>query len=172
MAARFSCAGENLPNLNDEQIAGDYVRLSVIDTGIGMRPEILSRVFEPFFTTKEVGKGSGLGLAQVHGFATQSRGTVRIRSELGRGTSIELYLPRSLSIPSGERHLIDLNMARPKKSNHGRILLVEDDDEVAALVSEMLGTARLRGHARGQRARPRSAPWPTAAPSTSSFPIS
>ncbi|WP_445217203.1 ATP-binding protein [Bradyrhizobium sp. Pa8] len=131
--------GENLPDLNDEQIAGDYVRLSVVDTGVGMSPEILSRVFEPFFTTKEVGKGSGLGLAQVHGFATQSRGTVRIRSEVGRGTSIELYLPRSLSIPSRERQLIDLNMARPKKSNHGRILLVEDDDEVAALVSEMLG---------------------------------
>ncbi|MEY9355015.1 signal transduction histidine kinase/ActR/RegA family two-component response regulator [Bradyrhizobium japonicum] len=131
--------GENLPDLNDEQIAGDYVRLSVVDTGVGMSPEILSRVFEPFFTTKEVGKGSGLGLAQVHGFATQSRGTVRIRSEVSRGTSIELYLPRSLSIPSRERHLIDLNMVRPKKSNHGRILLVEDDDEVAALVSEMLG---------------------------------
>ncbi|MFK4501430.1 signal transduction histidine kinase/ActR/RegA family two-component response regulator [Bradyrhizobium japonicum] len=131
--------GENLPDLNDEQIAGDYVRLSVVDTGVGMSPEILSRVFEPFFTTKEVGKGSGLGLAQVHGFATQSRGTVRIRSEVGRGSSIELYLPRSLSTPSRERHLIDLNMVRPKKSNHGRILLVEDDDEVAALVSEMLG---------------------------------
>ncbi|UGX95973.1 response regulator [Bradyrhizobium barranii subsp. barranii] len=131
--------GENLPDLNDEQIAGDYVRLSVVDTGVGMSPEILSRVFEPFFTTKEVGKGSGLGLAQVHGFATQSRGTVRIRSEVGRGTSIELYLPRSLSIPSRERHLIDLNMVRPKRNNHGRILLVEDDDEVAALVSEMLG---------------------------------
>lgn len=131
--------GENLPDLNDEQIAGDYVRLSVVDTGVGMSPEILSRVFEPFFTTKEVGKGSGLGLAQVHGFATQSQGTVRIRSEVGRGSSIELYLPRSLSTPSRERHLIDLNMVRPKKSNHGRILLVEDDDEVAALVSEMLG---------------------------------
>jgi signal transduction histidine kinase/ActR/RegA family two-component response regulator len=130
--------GENLPGLNDEQITGDYVRLSVIDTGVGMSPEILPRVFEPFFTTKEVGKGSGLGLAQVHGFATQSRGTVRIRSEVGKGTSIELYLPRSLSVPSKERHLIDLNMVRPKKNNHGRILLVEDDDEVAALVSEML----------------------------------
>lgn len=130
--------GENLPDLNDEQIVGDYVRLSVVDTGVGMGPEILSRVFEPFFTTKEVGKGSGLGLAQVHGFATQSRGMVRIRSEVGQGTSIELYLPRSHSVPPKERHLIDLNMVRPKKDNHGRILLVEDDDEVAALVSEML----------------------------------
>ena len=130
--------GENLPDLKDEQITGDFVRLSVVDTGIGMGPEILSRVFEPFFTTKEVGKGSGLGLAQVHGFATQSRGTVRIRSEVGKGTSIELYLPRSHNVPSRELHLIDLNMVRPTRSSHGRILLVEDDDEVAALVSEML----------------------------------
>lgn len=131
--------GENLPDLNDEQIAGDYVRLSVVDTGVGMAPEILSRVFEPFFTTKEIGKGSGLGLAQVHGFATQSRGKVRIRSEVGKGTSIELYLPRSRNAPSSERHLVDLNMVRPTKSIHGRVLLVEDDDEVAALVNEMLG---------------------------------
>ncbi|MDA9411699.1 response regulator [Bradyrhizobium sp. CCBAU 45384] len=130
--------GENLPDLKDEQIVGDFVRLSVIDTGVGMGPEILSRVFEPFFTTKEVGKGSGLGLAQVHGFATQSRGTVRIRSEVGKGTSIELYLPRSHNVPSRELHLVDLNMVRPTRSTHGRILLVEDDDEVAALVSEML----------------------------------
>jgi signal transduction histidine kinase/ActR/RegA family two-component response regulator len=131
--------GENLPSLNDDQISGDYVRLSVVDTGVGMAPEILPRVFEPFFTTKDVGKGSGLGLAQVHGFATQSQGTVRIQSEVGRGTSIELYLPRSFDVPSKERHLIDLTRIRPKKNNHGRILLVEDDDEVAALVGEMLG---------------------------------
>jgi len=131
--------GENLPDINDGQIAGDYVRLSVVDTGVGMSPEILTRVFEPFFTTKDVGKGSGLGLAQVHGFATQSRGTVRIQSEVDRGTSIELYLPRSFDLPSSERHLIDLTRVRPKRSNQGQVLLVEDDDEVAALVSEMLG---------------------------------
>lgn len=130
--------GENLPDLSDGEIAGDYVRLSVVDTGIGMGPEILSRVFEPFFTTKDVGKGSGLGLAQVHGFATQSRGTVKVKSAVGQGTSIELYLPRSPNLPSRARHLVDLNRTRPKKSSHGQILLVEDDDEVAALVSEML----------------------------------
>ncbi|UPK39592.1 response regulator [Bradyrhizobium sp. 186] len=130
--------GENLPNLNDGQIVGDYVRLSVVDTGVGMGPEILSRVFEPFFTTKDVGKGSGLGLPQVHGFATQSQGAVRIKSTVGKGTSIELYLPRSMNLPSQERHLIDLTRAPPKKASRGQILLVEDDDEVAALVSEML----------------------------------
>ena len=132
--------GENLPDLRDADIAGDYVRLSVIDTGVGMGPEILSRVFEPFFTTKDVGKGSGLGLAQVHGFATQSRGTVRIKSQVGHGTSIELYLPRSRNLASKQRHLIELSRtARPKKDGQGQILLVEDDDEVAALVGEMLG---------------------------------
>ncbi|MBC9882062.1 response regulator [Bradyrhizobium sp. INPA01-394B] len=130
--------GENLPDLDEEDISGDFVRLSVVDTGVGMSPEILSRVFEPFFTTKEVGKGSGLGLAQVHGFATQSRGAVRIKSQIGRGTSIELYLPRSKDLPSEHRHLIDFNKARPKKINEGQVLLVEDDDEVAALVGEML----------------------------------
>ncbi len=130
--------GENLSDLNDGEIAGDYVRLSVIDTGVGMSPEILSRAFEPFFTTKDVGKGSGLGLAQVHGFATQSRGTVRIRTEVGHGTSIELYLPRSSHLPSQKRDLIDFGRTRPRKDNHGQILIVEDDDEVAALACEML----------------------------------
>jgi signal transduction histidine kinase/ActR/RegA family two-component response regulator len=130
--------GENLCGLKDGELTGDFVRLSVVDTGIGMSEEVLSHVFEPFFTTKDIGKGSGLGLAQVHGFATQSRGTVRIKSRAGCGTTIELYLPKSRNRPAESRHLIDLSKARPKRSNHGRILLVEDDDEVAALVGEML----------------------------------
>lgn len=130
--------GENLAHLDDGQIRGDYVRLSVTDTGTGMSEEVLSRVFEPFFTTKDIGKGSGLGLAQVHGFATQSRGMVRISSELGRGTSIELYLPRSLQTPVNAPPLVDLNGGRVRRNEHGQILLVEDDDEVAALVGEML----------------------------------
>lgn len=130
---------ENLENLQEEEIAGDFVRLSVIDTGTGMGPEILSRVFEPFFTTKEIGKGTGLGLAQVYGFATQSRGTVRIRSELGVGTTVELYLPRSRDLPSNERQGGEVGTARPPRKKLGRVLLVEDDEEVAALVGEMLG---------------------------------
>ncbi|MGY4302891.1 signal transduction histidine kinase/ActR/RegA family two-component response regulator [Bradyrhizobium sp. USDA 4369] len=131
--------GENLPNWKDDEVAGDYVRLSVVDTGTGMTDDVRLRVFEPFFTTKDIGKGSGLGLAQVYGFAKQSRGSVCIDSEVGRGTAIALYLPRSEHAASGrQHHLVDLRRPRLRHRDEGRILLVEDDDEVAALVSEML----------------------------------
>jgi CheY-like chemotaxis protein len=131
--------GENVPNVEDEELAGDYVRLSVIDTGMGIPPEVQERVFEPFFTTKDVGKGSGLGLAQVYGFAKQSRGTVRIESEVGRGTCVAVYLPRSDKAPLAEQHhLADKQMVGEPGRDAGCVLLVEDDDEVAALVSEML----------------------------------
>jgi signal transduction histidine kinase/ActR/RegA family two-component response regulator len=130
---------ENVPQTHDGDLPGDCVRFSVIDTGIGMAPEIQARVFEPYYTTKDVGKGSGLGLAQVYGFATQSRGTVRIDSELGKGTSIALYLPRSHKPPgSDQRQLDDVYVDRQPVRDAGRILLVEDDDEVATLTSEML----------------------------------
>ncbi|SJZ59145.1 His Kinase A (phospho-acceptor) domain-containing protein [Enhydrobacter aerosaccus] len=131
--------GENLPDIEDPELGGDYVRLSVIDTGIGMAPEIQARVFEPYFTTKGVGKGSGLGLAQVHGFASQSRGAVRIDSEVGRGTRISLYLPKADRPPADAPHVprrASGDRRRPHEA--GCILLVEDDDEVAALTGEML----------------------------------
>ncbi|HEY1139294.1 MAG TPA: response regulator [Lysobacter sp.] len=116
---------------------GDFVDLSVRDTGSGMSDEIKARVFEPFFTTKDVGKGSGLGLAQVYGFAKQSGGTVTIDSIVGQGTAISLSLPRSFDATSHEgiepRPLTDL---RPDTERC--VLLVEDDVEVAALVEEML----------------------------------
>ena len=76
-------------------LAGDYVRLSLADTGVGMAPEVLQKAFEPFFTTKEPGKGTGLGLSTIYGFAQQARGAVTIYSEVGRGTTVNLYLPRA-----------------------------------------------------------------------------
>lgn len=131
--------GENVPADDMADLAGEYVRLSIIDSGIGMTPEVKAHVFEPFFTTKEIGKGSGLGLAQAHGFAVQSGGTVRIESELGRGTSVILLLPRSVApVSAGQAHLAALTIDRESASVAGRVLLVEDDEEVATLVTEML----------------------------------
>jgi CheY-like chemotaxis protein len=130
---------ENVAAAVGPDLAGDYVRLSVVDDGVGMSEEVKSHVFEPFYTTKEVGRGSGLGLAQVHGFAKQSGGSVQIDSELGRGTTVSLLLPRSLQEPVRQgRHLVDLHVASRRPSRTGSVLLVEDDDEVAALVTEML----------------------------------
>ncbi|WP_369981455.1 response regulator [Xanthomonas bundabergensis] len=117
----------------------DFIRLSIIDTGTGMAPEVKARVFEPFYTTKDIGKGSGLGLAQVHGFVQQSGGSIHIDSDLGQGTAIHLLLPRSFRAPApDERHLVDVQVARRSAGDAGYVLLVEDDDEVAALVGEML----------------------------------
>jgi signal transduction histidine kinase/ActR/RegA family two-component response regulator len=125
-------------NGQDDTPVGDFVRLSVNDTGTGMTAEVKARAFEPFFTTKEVGKGSGLGLAQAYGFARASGGTVWIQSELGRGTSIVMMLPRShAEIPDQPARLdTPPNDDDGERSRH--ILLVEDDEEVARLVSEML----------------------------------
>jgi CheY-like chemotaxis protein len=135
----ITVSAENAPAFVQGDLRGDFVRLAVADTGSGMTPEIMAKAFEPFFTTKEIGKGSGLGLPQVHGFAKQSGGSVAIASTLGAGTTITLLLPRSAQMPSGaEHHLIDLSVATPKGISRGSMLLVEDDNEVAALVTEML----------------------------------
>ena len=84
--------------------AGEFVRLSIEDTGEGMAPEVLARLFEPFFTTKPVGQGTGLGLAMVHGIMTQHRGWVEVNSEPGRGTRFDLFLPRSTELIPGARN--------------------------------------------------------------------
>jgi signal transduction histidine kinase/ActR/RegA family two-component response regulator len=115
----------------------DCVRITVSDTGMGMTPDVIERVFEPFFTTKDVGKGSGLGLAQVHGFVTQSGGSVKVTSEVGIGTTVEILLPRSAQKPTkpSEKAVRPRSMGGALK---GHVLLVEDEDEVAALVAQML----------------------------------
>jgi two-component system NtrC family sensor kinase len=113
---------------------GDFVALSVTDTGIGIAPANVSKVFEPFFTTKEVGKGTGLGLSQVYGFAQQTAGTATIESRMGAGTSVTLYLPRASSearAPLASVH------SSPAHAN-GTALLVEDDDDVADVVQNLL----------------------------------
>lgn len=118
-------------------LKGDFVRLSVTDSGTGIPEEVLNRVFDPFFTTKEIGKGSGLGLAQVYGFARQSGGTVWIESECGRGTSVIMLLPRSQLAPL-QPALEEPSEATTSASSAGTVLLVDDDAEVAALVGDML----------------------------------
>jgi CheY-like chemotaxis protein len=95
---------------------------------------VLSKVFEPFFTTKAAGKGTGLGLSQVYGFAHQSGGDVTIASEVGRGTGITLYLPRSTRPVSADA----ANATEPLARGHGTILIVEDNPEVANVTSTLL----------------------------------
>ena len=107
---------------------GDYVRLSVSDTGVGMSPEVLARVFEPFFTTKEPGKGTGLGLSGLYGFVKQSGGHVTVYSEVGRGTTVNLYLPR---VATGVEATTTARGERAAAPLAGEtILLVEDNAEV------------------------------------------
>ena len=126
------------PVLLSDLDAGEYVAISVSDDGPGMSPEVQARAFEPFFTTKDHGKGTGLGLAQLYGFAKQSGGTVRIDSRLGEGTTVTIYLPRSLAKAVEET---SVRQQREKRAS-ARILLVDDDEEVrniAAATIEELG---------------------------------
>ncbi|HYE28570.1 MAG TPA: ATP-binding protein [Allosphingosinicella sp.] len=110
--------------------AGDYVRISVSDTGSGMVPEVLERVFEPFFTTKPVGKGTGLGLSQIFGFARESGGDVVIESTPGVGTTVFLYLPRSLDRAETVAVSAPVEEAAPAVAGTS-ILIVEDDPRVS-----------------------------------------
>jgi PAS domain S-box-containing protein len=119
-------------------LSGDFVELAVADNGTGIPEDLLARVFDPFFTTKEVGKGSGLGLAQVYGFVKQSGGHVDIQSELGHGTHVRLFLPRTDKAPGDVHPQGDTFVPSIGRPFEGQVLLVEDDDEVAALVAEML----------------------------------
>jgi CheY-like chemotaxis protein len=118
----------------DDLPAGEYVRISVADTGGGIAPEHLERVFEPFFTTKPVGKGTGLGLTQIFGFARQSGGHATIASKLGEGTRVSLFLPRHHELDKGraEPQSAAAPQALPESTHVGAtILVVEDDPRVS-----------------------------------------
>jgi CheY-like chemotaxis protein len=116
---------------------GSYVMLAVSDTGEGIAPEILGRIFEPFFTTKEEGRGTGLGLSMVYGFAKQSHGHVKVYSEVGHGTTVRLYLPRAASDEVAARSDHAEETSTPQ-GNNVTILAVEDNDEVRAVVTQQL----------------------------------
>ncbi len=118
-----------------EIMPGRYVSLALTDTGTGMPPDVLARVFEPFFTTKEVGKGSGLGLSQVYGFARQSEGHIAITSDVGKGTTVRLYLPW---IEWADAVVLqDVEEVGSNGVGHTKILIVEDDDELRELATQL-----------------------------------
>jgi len=115
---------------------GQYVRLGVTDTGVGMMPEILERASEPFFTTKSVGSGSGLGLSMVYGFAKQSSGYLNIKSEVQRGTTVEIFIPRDSA--ENLTDASDLPAREIARSRGECLLLVDDDDAVLEMMSLIL----------------------------------
>jgi PAS domain S-box-containing protein len=119
---------------NQDATTGDYAMLSISDTGTGISPEVLAKVFEPFFTTKGAGKGTGLGLSMVYGFIKQSNGHITIDSEVGRGTSFKLYLPRSVGVREETAPCPSPSILGGKE----RILVVEDNEQVRASVVQQL----------------------------------
>jgi PAS domain S-box-containing protein len=132
---------EQYVRANPEAASGQFVMLSVSDTGGGMAGDVLARAFEPFFTTKEPGQGTGLGLSQVYGFVKQSGGHIKIYSEHGQGTTVKIYLPRlTRRDPEIEEEAV--------VSAHGElgetVLLVEDDSDLRAYLSDVLRGLRYR----------------------------
>jgi PAS domain S-box-containing protein len=118
-------------HIDDDARTGDFVAIQVEDTGTGIPPDVVAKVFDPFFTTKPVGKGTGLGLSQVHGFAHQAEGTVTVESELGKGTTLTIYLPRSMSEAAS-------GSVEPGSVGSGTVLLVEDNPDVASASAGLL----------------------------------
>lgn len=125
------------PTRPEEPQAGDYVVVSVSDSGTGMTDEVLAKAFEPFFTTKRVGKGSGLGLSQVLGFAKQSGGGVQIETVLEQGTTIRVYFPRSATAAADQAPLSAENLAAALPLS-AVVLVVDDDDHVRHVTASML----------------------------------
>ena len=132
-------------NTDDRGMAGDpgdgteahYVLIAVTDTGIGMDQQTLAKAFDPFFTTKETGHGTGLGLSQVYGFVEQSGGHVRIDSQLGVGTTVQIFLPRSQE-DTGKPELQHEDVVDKEQSGSESILVVEDDDAIRTYITDVL----------------------------------
>ncbi len=138
----FATANERLDDASARAVGtppGDYVRVSVSDTGTGMDASTLAKAFDPFFTTKPLGQGTGLGLSMIYGFARQSGGAARIVSEPGRGTCVSLYLPRHRGAVDADDDRGD-GAAQAHRAGEGEtVLVVEDDPVVRDLVAEVLG---------------------------------
>jgi PAS domain S-box-containing protein len=118
---------------DNRQISGEFVRLTIADTGMGIPPDLLTKIFEPFFTTKSLGKGTGLGLSQAQGFVHQSGGDLMITSELGKGTQVRMYFPRARAEP------VQLAPAAPDPGRYnGVALLVDDNGPVLEVTKSML----------------------------------
>ncbi|GAB7553710.1 hypothetical protein NRB_32190 [Novosphingobium sp. 11B] len=131
----IEAAGSVPPRRGHAAAKGDFVKVSVSDSGSGMPPEQLDHIFEPFFTTKEVGKGTGLGLSQVYGFTKQSGGEIDVDSLLGKGTMFSLYLPRA----AAPNAIQAVSAPDEVAASEASILVVEDNDQVGEFASQLLG---------------------------------
>ncbi|MBR0786259.1 PAS domain-containing hybrid sensor histidine kinase/response regulator [Bradyrhizobium iriomotense] len=132
------CKVQKIPSLRAQSARrGDYVAISVRDTGSGIAPEHLESIFEPFFTTKEVGKGTGLGLSQAFGFAKQSEGDIAVTSTQGEGATFTIYLPQAQS-PATEKDAAALTSEAATTGRGYRVLVVEDNDDVGQFSTELL----------------------------------
>lgn len=116
---------------------GQYVSLTVSDNGVGMAPEVVARAFDPFFTTKPIGMGTGLGLSMIYGFAKQSGGQVRIYSELGRGTSVSIYLPRHDAQEEAASEPVEATLA-PRADQGDTVLVVDDEPALRMIIVEVM----------------------------------
>jgi len=138
IATRPAVLPQDLPRTAEDLAPGDYVVLSVTDTGTGMPPEVLERIFEPFFTTKKFGEGSGLGLSMVYGFVRQSGGHIAVESTVGRGTTVAIYLPRAAADEADEAEGNFGKRVSERPSGNEVILVVEDDTRVRRTATNIL----------------------------------
>lgn len=134
----ISITGENVTLRGSETvegIKGEFVALTVSDAGVGIPSELLTKIFEPFFTTKSAGKGTGLGLSQAYGFAHQSGGAIAVRSKIGQGTHVTIYLPRSRAPVAV---IVPSETTRQSNGRGETILVVEDNPEVKSVAVTLL----------------------------------